>query len=253
VHSPVGHWFSPVANRTAPAATLSSRSTYQPHAAEITNLDTHTQPTQHSAKALGLSARLNHGQTNRVQDNPNRPNNESDQDILDQLHAGHREAAFTLLLPRYRDRVFRLALSILRDRVGAEDAAQDVFLRLWRSLQTYNGDAALSTWIYAITRNTSISILRKRRPQISIDATDEEGPTLQLAAPEYDDSATVSVEKLLDQLPERYRRAVALFYMEDQSYEQTAAALGIPLGTVKALLHRARKRLIVLAGEQVAA
>jgi RNA polymerase sigma-70 factor (ECF subfamily) len=64
-----------------------------------------------------------------------------------------------------------------------------------------------------------------------------------------DDSATVSVGQMLEDLPERYRQAVTLFYMEDKSYEQTAASLGIPLGTVKALLHRARKRLIELAKE----
>ena len=61
--------------------------------------------------------------------------------------------------------------------------------------------------------------------------------------------ATVSVGQLLDQLPERYRQAVTLFYMEDKSYEQTAESLGLPLGTVKALLHRARKRLIELTRE----
>ena len=74
-----------------------------------------------------------------------------------------------------------------------------------------------------------------------------------LAAPDPDDSATVSVGQLLDQLPERYRQAVTLFYMEDKSYEQTAASLGLPLGTVKALLHRARKRLIELTRESEAA
>ncbi len=70
-----------------------------------------------------------------------------------------------------------------------------------------------------------------------------------LATQDADDSATVSVGQLLDQLPERYRQAVVLFYMEDKSYEQTAASLGLPLGTVKALLHRARKRLIELTSE----
>ncbi|MBC7983620.1 MAG: sigma-70 family RNA polymerase sigma factor [Candidatus Obscuribacterales bacterium] len=175
---------------------------------------------------------------------------EIDADILEHLRAGRQRAAFELVLPRYRDRVFRLALSILRERTAAEDAAQDVFLRLWRALSSYNGNAALSTWIYAITRNTSISILRKRRPQISLDASDDEdGPTLQLAAPEQDDSAVVSVERLLAHLPERYQQAVTLFYMEDKSYDQTATALGLPLGTVKALLHRARKRLIELAND----
>ena len=83
---------------------------------------------------------------------------------------------------------------------------------------------------------------------LSLDADEEEQSTevRALASEDKDDSATVSVAQLLDQLPERYRQAVVLFYMEDKSYEQTAASLGLPLGTVKALLHRARKRLIEL-------
>jgi RNA polymerase sigma-70 factor (ECF subfamily) len=178
---------------------------------------------------------------------------ETDIDIEAHLKAGRHRAAFEVVLPRYRDRVFRLSLSILRDPTAAEDAAQDVFLRLWKALPGYNGSAALSTWIYAITRNTCVSLLRKRRPQISLDeplfADDENGGGLQLAAPEQDDSAVASVEKLLAYLPERYRQAVILFYMEDKSYEQTAAALELPIGTVKALLHRARKRLIELTRE----
>jgi RNA polymerase sigma-70 factor (ECF subfamily) len=169
------------------------------------------------------------------------------------LRAGRHRSAFEAVLPSYRDRVFRLSLSILRDPTAAEDAAQDVFIRLWKALPSYNGSAALSTWIYAITRNTCISLLRKKRPQVSLDepmfADDDNGGGLQLAAPEQDDSAVVSVEKLLNRLPERYRQAVVLFYMEDQSYDQTAAALALPLGTVKALLHRARKRLIAMTRE----
>ena len=177
------------------------------------------------------------------------PEIRADVDIREQLKAGRYRIAFETLLPRYRDRVFRLSLSILRQPDAAEDATQDVFVRLWRALPGYNGSAALSTWIYAITRNTCISLLRKRRPQISLDEPqfgDEDGEGLQLAAPQFDDSAVASVEKLLGCLPERYRQAVTLFYMEDKSYDQTAAALELPLGTVKALLHRARKRLIEL-------
>ena len=86
---------------------------------------------------------------------------------------------------------------------------------------------------------------------MSID-DDEDGYHPEIAAlstADADDSATVSVTQMLDQLPERYRQAVTLFYMEDKSYEQTAASLGMPLGTIKALLHRARKRLIELAKE----
>jgi RNA polymerase sigma-70 factor, ECF subfamily len=68
-----------------------------------------------------------------------------------------------------------------------------------------------------------------------------------LAAPSMEQPATASVTQMLDFLPVRYREVVTLFYMEDRSCEQTAAALGLPVGTVKALLHRARRRMIDLA------
>ncbi len=133
----------------------------------------------------------------------------------------------------------------------AEDTTQDIFLRIWRALPGFAGQSQLSTWIYAISKNACLSELRKRRPQVSLDNDEEEqsAEVRALASEDADDSATVSVGQLLDQLPERYRQAVVLFYMEDKSYEQTATSLGLPLGTVKALLHRARKRLIELTKE----
>jgi RNA polymerase sigma-70 factor, ECF subfamily len=182
---------------------------------------------------------------------------QADADILERLQAKQYREAFAILLPRYRDKVFRLTFSMLRDRAMAEDTTQDVFMRIWRALPGFAGQSQLSTWIYAIAKNGSLSELRKRRPTVSLDQNDDDdsyNPAVAaLAAPEADDSATVSVGQLLEQLPERYRQAVVLFYMEDKSYEQTAASLGLPLGTVKALLHRARKRLIELTKEAEAA
>ena len=182
---------------------------------------------------------------------------QADADLQERLQAKHYREAFALLLPRYRDKVFRLTFSMLRDRAMAEDTTQDIFLRVWRALPGFAGQSALSTWIYAIAKNACLSELRKRRPMVSLDQNDDEdgyNPAVAaLAAPEADDSATVSVGQLLDQLPERYRQAVVLFYMEDKSYEQTATSLGLPLGTVKALLHRARKRLIELTKAEEAA
>ena len=175
----------------------------------------------------------------------------ADADIHVRLQAKQYREAFAMLLPRYRDKVFRLTYSMLQNHAMAEDTTQDIFLRVWRALPGYAAQASLSTWIYAISKNACLSEFRKRRPTVSIDGDEDDyNPEVAaLAAPDPDDSATVSVGQLLDQLPERYRQAVTLFYMEDKSYEQTAAALGLPLGTVKALLHRARKRLIELTRE----
>ncbi|MFL6547412.1 MAG: RNA polymerase sigma factor [Povalibacter sp.] len=176
---------------------------------------------------------------------------QADADIQALLQVKKYREAFALLLPRYQDKVFRLCFSMLRNRAMAEDTTQDVFLRIWRALPGYAGQSSLSTWIYAISRNGCLSELRKKRPMVSMDGDGDEydSEVAALAAPDPDDSATVSVGQLLDQLPERYRQAVTLFYMEDKSYEQTAESLGLPLGTVKALLHRARKRLIELTRE----
>ena len=126
---------------------------------------------------------------------------------------------------------------------------------VFRALPGYAGRSALSTWIYAITKNACLSELRRRRRSVSLDGyeDDYDQEVAALAAPDADDSATTSVGQVLDQLPERYRQAIVLFYMEDKSYEQTAEILGLPLGTVKALLHRGRKRLIELTRERAVA
>ncbi|HEY6641545.1 RNA polymerase sigma factor [Povalibacter sp.] len=176
---------------------------------------------------------------------------QADADLQALLQVKKYREGFALLLPRYREKVFRLSFSMLRNHAMAEDTTQDVFLRVWRALPGFAGQSSLSTWIYAITRNACLSELRKKRPTVSMNGDEDEydAEVAALASPDPDDSATVSVTQLLDQLPERYRQAVTLFYMEDKSYELTAESLGLPLGTVKALLHRARKRLIELTRE----
>lgn len=174
----------------------------------------------------------------------------ADADIHSRLGAGDYRAAFDLLVPRYRQRVFRLCLSIVRERALAEDTAQEVFIRIWRALPGFAAQSLLSTWIYAIARNACLSQLRKRRVHLSLDEPDSWQQTQVPVTEMPSDAAVTSVTQLLDRLPERYRQAVTLFYMEDKSYEQTAASLELPLGTVKALLHRARKRLIELVGEE---
>src|SRR5690606_36741245 len=176
---------------------------------------------------------------------------QADADIHERLHAKQYREALAMLLPRYRDKVFRLCVSMLRDQALAEDVTQDIFLRVWRALPGYGAQASLSTWIYAISRNACLSELRKKRPQVSLDQDSDEynAEVAALAAPEQDDSATVSVTQVMNKLPERYRQAVTMFYMEDKSFKQTAESLGLPLCTVKALLQRAHKRLIELARE----
>ena len=156
--------------------------------------------------------------------------------------------AFELLVDRYQDKVFHLALSLMRDRQLAEDMAQEVFMRIWRGLAGYSGAASLSTWIYAVGRNTCLSELKRRalRPRLLMEesALDRAADT-PVAAPGSE--AALDVKVLLDRLPERYRQALTLYYLEERSYQEVAEILGVPMGTVKTFLHRAKKELVELS------
>src|SRR5690606_7371897 len=95
-----------------------------------------------------------------------------DAGIEQHLAEGRHARAFDLVVPAYKDRVFRLAYSILKDRAAAEDATQETLVRVWKALPGFDGRAALGTWIYAITRNTCLMELRRRRPTVSFDDPD---------------------------------------------------------------------------------
>lgn len=184
---------------------------------------------------------------------------ERDSDLLVALRAGNRHAVLEGLMERYRQKVMHLAVSIVRDPVLAEDMAQTVFVKVWQALPKFDGRAALSTWLYTIARNTCLTAIERERrivpledfPEVADDDTDPTSfgrsppgmETASQASAEYD------VARLLDQLPEPYRRVVVLFYLEDRSCEEVGELLSMPTGTVKALLHRGRKRLAVLAGK----
>jgi RNA polymerase sigma-70 factor (ECF subfamily) len=166
------------------------------------------------------------------------------------LAAGRHARAFDLMVPEFRDRVFRLSYSILRERAAAEDATQETLVRVWKALPGFDGRAALGTWIYAIARNTCLMELRKRRPTVSFDdpdSTEAQHAAALVATGPAEDPERDNLLRLLETLPANQQQAVRLFYLEDRSYDAVAAALGMPLGTVKNLLFRARKRLMELA------
>jgi RNA polymerase sigma-70 factor (ECF subfamily) len=168
-----------------------------------------------------------------------------DEDIRQHLDARRYRQAFDLLVDRYQHKVFHLALGMMRDRGVAEDMAQETFIRVWRGLAGYHGAASMSTWIYAIGRNTCLTELKRlaSRPRVCQEESALEHLVGRPMA-EPDGLAGVEIHALLGHLPERYRQVVTLYYLEEKSYQEVAAMLGIPLGTVKTFLHRARKELV---------
>jgi len=170
---------------------------------------------------------------------------------MELVRAERRDEAIALLLPAFRRKVFGLAYSFLRDREAAEDVTQEVFIKVWRALPGYDGRASMSTWIYAIARNASLSALRARRAQSSLSDPEVMSAVEAInpvpSADEFVERA--AVRRLVDQLPAKQRQVIMLFYMEAQSHEEVASMLAMPVGTVKTLLHRARLRLSAAVGK----
>jgi len=162
---------------------------------------------------------------------------------------------FERIAAEYQDRIFRLAVAMLGDRAEAEEAAQDALVRVWKGLPGFRAQSSLSTWIYSITRNACLTA-RGRRLGAPRTASLEDPAARRaaegravLCASAGDASSAAS---LLDRLPARYRQVVALFYMQEKSYEEVAHMLGLPVGTVKTYLFRARKSLALqMARERV--
>jgi RNA polymerase sigma-70 factor (ECF subfamily) len=180
-------------------------------------------------------------------------------DLVAALRAGDGHAVLEGLMERYRQKVMHLAVSIVRDPALAEDLSQTVFVKAWQALPKFDGRASLSTWLYTITRNTCLTAVARERRIVPLEdfneLADDDGDPMLFGRAQAgvesagQASAEYDVAKLLQQLPEPYRRVVVLFYLEDRSCEEVGELLSMPTGTVKALLHRGRKRLAALAGE----
>jgi len=170
-----------------------------------------------------------------------------DADIAALLGTGDTEAAFVQLVERYEAKVFRLCMALLRNTALAQDTAQDTFLRVWRALGRYDPSlGAFSTWIYAIARNRCLSALGKpHQPTVSLSEPEIWEHATQLVHPVVvNDRASLQwLHDQVDALPHAYRASLTLFYFEDCSVAEVAALLGLPQGTVKTHLYRARSAL----------
>jgi len=148
------------------------------------------------------------------------------------------DEALERLLELYGNQIFRMAVAMLRDVGRAEEATQDAFVKAWRALPRYDGRAAPSTWLYAIARNTCVSVLRRESYRRTTPIDDVREPAAPARA-----SHDIDWDACLARLPELQRTIVKLFYFEDRSVKDVAMLLDLPDGTVKSHLHRARRAL----------
>lgn len=156
------------------------------------------------------------------------------------------QAAFGKLVERYQHEVFNLAARLVGDRTLAEDVSQEAFIRAWRALPRFRGDAALGTWLYRITANTAFTHRARRKPTADLDAVPEQADMQIDANPSaHNDNVELrdALRSALDQLSEEHRQIVLLKDLEGWSHGEITEALDISLSLAKVRLHRARKHL----------
>lgn len=163
---------------------------------------------------------------------------------------GSREAIYH----RYKRRVFALALRIV-GAMDAEEVAQEAFIRIFRGLPKFRGDAALGTWIYRLAVNAALSHRSRRAvvpAPVDEEASAEEGAAVEPAA--GDAVLRARLERALWQLPVGYRTVIVLHDVEGLEHEEVAAILGCHVGTSKSQLHKARTKLReILAAQGITA
>jgi RNA polymerase sigma-70 factor (ECF subfamily) len=181
----------------------------------------------------------------------------TDADLVAHALAGHGDA-YAEILRRYQRPVFTLVLRMVKDRSVAEELAQDAFLKAFEKLSSYDPSRKFSSWTFKIAHNTTIDHLRRRHlSTVSLDEPvggDADGPLRTV-----EDTETLTPDADLERLelsraqtavvgelrPE-YREVVLLRYQAGLEYAEIAEAAGLPLGTVKTYIHRARKELVTL-------
>jgi RNA polymerase sigma-70 factor (ECF subfamily) len=171
---------------------------------------------------------------------------ETDEQLVVSARAGN-ERAFDELVSRHARRTYGMVARILGDRASAEDVVQETFVRAWRGLASFRGDAQFSTWLYRIAVNEANRYLARetRRELFSYEDVMMKVPDISADVPLRAESSETRrlLERLLSELPANYRAPVVLRDVEGSSNEEAADLLGLDLRNFKSRLHRGRMAL----------
>lgn len=178
----------------------------------------------------------------------------TDIELINQCLDGEQRA-FEVLVDRYKKLVYSVVIKMINNKEDVYDISQEVFIKVYKSLDKYNPEFKFSTWIVRITTNHCLDILRKKQPQmVALDNVCE----LSRKSDTPENRYIVREERLellraVDELPEKYRTPIVLFHRQGLSYDEITSVIGEPLTIVKNRLYRARQMLkerLLLAREE---
>lgn len=167
----------------------------------------------------------------------------SDQELVERARDRGDVAALEELVRRHRDAAYRVALRICLNSADAEDVAQEALVRAWRSLHSFRGDAAFSTWLYRIVTNLALNAVTRRREQPTDNPPEPIGPELDPAGRVQQRERLGAVLAALAELPPEQRACWVLREVEGLSYDELGEVLELTLPAVKGKLFRARAHL----------
>lgn len=165
----------------------------------------------------------------------------SDYELIQQCLSGRQEC-FEELVTRYKKLVYSVVYNLIKDKEEVNDISQEVFIRIYKSLDRYNPEFKFSTWIARISTNLCLDILRKKK----VDSTpieEIEGVASGMDTPEasyINKERSEQIRKAISELPEKYRIPIVLFHQNGLSYEEMTRVLNEPMTIIKNRLYRAR-------------
>lgn len=170
--------------------------------------------------------------------------------IINKINEGDTQA-FAVLVDRYKDLVFTLAIRMLKHREEAEEVSQDTFIKVFKALPKFKGDSKLSTWVYKVAYNTCLDRIKKNKKHyndVAIDSfTEHQIKTLDNALDAMEaKEQQQSIQHCLQKLASKDSFLLTLFYFEELSLEEISHIVDMEANTVKVNIHRARKRLATL-------
>lgn len=168
--------------------------------------------------------------------------------LIEAIKKGNTQA-FRKLVQRHQDFAYTLAYRTLKDRHEAEEAAQDAFVKVYRSISSYEGSGKFTTWLYTIVYRECLNRLRKNKTYVEdIDEVREgsahhSNEDTGLEAMEKDERKA-TIQAALNQLNPKESAALTLFYLEEQSLKEVSTVTGMTVSNIKVVLHRGRKNLL---------
>ncbi len=179
----------------------------------------------------------------------------TDNELIRACQDGDRDA-FNELMQKHQDKVFGMAYSMLSDYEDAKDASQEIFIKVYKSISSFKGQSAFTTWLYVICRNVCNDFLRRRQKggaiviSLDVDDNDEYNPVREVKSdePTPEEHAELSetqqvVRDAINSMKPEYKEVLVYSDIQQLSYDEIALILKCPVGTVKSRLNRARNTL----------